>query len=118
MALLEIATTLGGAASGFIMKMAAIKSQQNADLLKTMVTSMKASTESADAAATRVSVEIRIEIAAAALARIAANPTQRFMMYIETANHTLTRANSDKEQILIDANDFYIDNYRISLLYK
>jgi len=60
--------------------------------------------------ATRVSVEIRIEIAAAALARIAANPTQRFMMYIETANHTLTRANSDKEQILIDANDFYIDN--------
>jgi hypothetical protein len=60
--------------------------------------------------ATRVSVEIRIEIASAALARIAANPTQRFMMYIETGNHTLTRANSDKEQTLIDANDFFIDN--------
>jgi hypothetical protein len=58
----------------------------------------------------RVSVEILVEMSADVVSRISANPTQRFMIYIETANHSLTRANSDKEQVLIDANDFYLDN--------
>jgi hypothetical protein len=58
----------------------------------------------------RVSVEVIIEMDAAVVSRIAANPTKRFMLYIETADHTTTRANSDKEQTLIAANDFYVDN--------
>ena len=57
MAWLEIATTLGGATTGFLMKMAAIKSQQSADLMKTMVTGMQANTKSADAAVNRVSID-------------------------------------------------------------
>jgi hypothetical protein len=58
----------------------------------------------------RVNVEVIIEMSSAVVSRISANPTQRFMLYIEASDHTLTRANSDKEQTFIDTNVFYVDN--------
>jgi len=75
---------------------------RNGDVIKSLTVSQ--------VSASRVSVEILVEMSADVVSRISANPTKRFMVYIETANHNLTRANSDKEQVLIDANDFYIDN--------
>ena len=57
MAWMEIATTLGGAASGFVMKAAALRAQREADLMKHMVTAMNASTDSANAAVERVPVD-------------------------------------------------------------
>ena len=57
MAWMEVVTTLGGAASGFVMKAAAVRAQREADLMKHMVTAMNASSDSANEAVKRVSVD-------------------------------------------------------------
>ena len=52
----ELITTLGGSVAGFVMKLLAIRSQQNNDLMMKALDRDKAAMESTNAAAQRVSV--------------------------------------------------------------
>lgn len=57
----------------------------------------------------QIDVVVSIEMASSVVSRIAANEIQRYMMYVEVADHTLTRATTDKVQLLLDANGYYRD---------
>lgn len=59
--------------------------------------------------ATRIKVVVTIEMHTDVVSRISANGIRRFMLYSETANHTLGRSTTDKVQLLIDANDYFTD---------
>jgi hypothetical protein len=58
---------------------------------------------------TRIKVVVSVQMASDVVSRISANGIRRYMLYAETANHTLNRASTDKVQLLIDANDYFTD---------
>lgn len=59
--------------------------------------------------ASKVDVTVIMELSSEVVSRIGANTTQQYEIYIQTANHNLTRANTDTVQLLIDANEFFVD---------
>lgn len=58
---------------------------------------------------TQIDIVVEMELDSEVVNRIAANALQRFMIYFEVADHTTQRSTSDKVQLLIDADDFFID---------
>lgn len=59
--------------------------------------------------ASLMNVEVRIQMSSTVVGRIAAGTLRRVMIYLEVSDHLLTRANSDKVQLLLDANDMFVD---------
>ena len=57
----------------------------------------------------QIDVVVSIEMASDVVSRVSANVDQRYMLYVEVADHTLTRDETDKVQLLLDATDYYND---------
>jgi len=57
----------------------------------------------------QIDVVVSIEMATDVVTRISANVDQRYMLYVEVADHTLARDATDKVQLLLDATDYYND---------
>lgn len=56
-----------------------------------------------------VEVEVRMELSENLVTRIAANIAQQYMIFITCKDHTLTRDDSDKVTLLLDAGTFFLD---------
>lgn len=56
-----------------------------------------------------ITVDVRIEMATAVANRIAGFGTQNYVIKFSVADHTLTRANSDKVALKLDATNYFID---------
>ena len=91
----DVISTLG-AASG-------TPKQDGTDLqvIKSLTTTFVSSSE--------ITVDVRIEMATAVANRIAGFSTQQYVMKFSVADHTLTRANSDKVALKLDATNYFID---------
>jgi len=85
-----------GAASG-------TPKQDGTDLqvIKSLTTTFVSSSE--------ITVDVRIEMATAVANRIAGFGTQQYVIKFSVADHTLTRANSDKVALKLDATNYFID---------
>ena len=57
----------------------------------------------------QINCEARVEMDSELVARLTAKTTKRYMLYVQVANHTLSRASTDKVQLKLDADDFYVD---------
>ena len=57
----------------------------------------------------KIDVVANIQMASDVVSRIGANSVQQYMIYVEVADHTLDRSETDKVQLLLDANNYYTD---------
>ena len=59
--------------------------------------------------ASQIDFEIHFQLSGDVVSRISANNEKRYVLYIETANHLLARGVSDKVNLIIDVNDYFLD---------